>query len=162
MAPIYLYARQASANEVALWSRAWVKGGASLIAVDYIQNLRGDSENRTVQVTVAIQTIKALAVELNMPFVVLAQYNRAAESRAANARWQRRDEDEAAMPRVTDLADSSEIEKSADVVLFIQHTHVSNGVCDLIVAKHRNGGNLGMVTVKFDSVHAQFSGSEKK
>jgi len=83
--------------------------------------------------------LKLLAMELNIPIVVLAQLNRASDLRGGHSK-----------PRLSDLRDSGSIEQDADVVLFL-HSDYKAGVLenqsgqsteferDLIVAKYRNG-----------------------
>ena len=65
----------------------------------------------------------ALAKELNIPIVVLAQLNRNADGKE---------------PRLSDLRESGDIEQDADQIIFL-HKSDQPSMLDLIVAKNRFG-----------------------
>lgn len=81
----------------------------ALIVIDYLTLIRADpgARHRSKSEEVGSHTrgLKALAKELGIPVVVLAQLNRGVESRGD------------AKPKLTDLRDSGEIEQDADVVI---------------------------------------------
>ena len=80
------------------------------IFVDHLQLVRAGnrySGNRVHEITEISGGLKSLAKELGVPVVVLAQLNRAVESRD-NKR-----------PALADLRDSGSIEQDADVVMFV-------------------------------------------
>ena len=91
--------------------------------------------------------LKALAKELKVPVVVLAQLNRGPETRAGK---------EAGIPRMSDLRESGSIEQDADTVAFISRLSVVNihedpdthlptrGRGTILLAKNRQG-ELGHV-----------------
>ncbi len=85
--------------------------GLSLIVVDYLQLMRPSvgtrPENRVVEISQITMGLKALAKELNVPVLALAQLSRAVESR------------EDKRPQLADLRESGSIEQDADVVMFI-------------------------------------------
>lgn len=82
-----------------------------LIVVDYLTLIRPDKDarfgTRSQEVGAFSRGLKALAKELGIPIVVLAQLNRASDSRAVAE----------AKPRMSDLRDSGEIEQDADIVI---------------------------------------------
>lgn len=82
-----------------------------LIVVDYLTLIRPDKDSRfgtrSQEVGAFSRGLKALAKELNIPIVVLAQLNRAADARAVAE----------SKPRMSDLRDSGEIEQDADIVI---------------------------------------------
>lgn len=82
-----------------------------LIVIDYLTLIRSDKDarfgTRSQEIGGFTRGLKALAKELNIPIVVLAQLNRASDSRAVAE----------AKPRMSDLRDSGEIEQDADVVI---------------------------------------------
>lgn len=85
--------------------------GLNVVFVDYIQQLRITDTNhrmRHLELSEITSRLKALAMELEIAVVILAQLNRAAVV----------EED---IPRLHHLKDSGSIEQDADVVLFI-HT----------------------------------------
>ena len=106
-----------------------------LIIIDYLQLVRAgkDSDPRHLIVSIVSRELKALAKELKVPVVALAQLSRNAEGRP-NQR-----------PMLSDLRESGSIEQDADVVAFIYReeyyspTEENKGLADLIVAKQRNG-----------------------
>lgn len=112
-----------------------------LIAIDYIQLLRSTSrraqENRQIEIAEISAGIKALAKELSVPIIVLAQLNRNPEQRGGGR------------PRLSDLRESGSIEQDADVVgLLVREKYyaedeeareAAGAKAELIIAKQRNG-----------------------
>ena len=111
------------------------------IFIDYLQLLRSTSkraqENRQIEIAEISSGLKALAKELNIPVVVLAQLNRNPEGRKNNR------------PMLSDLRESGSIEQDADVVgLLVRSEYYAEddeqrqelaGQAELIIAKQRNG-----------------------
>ena len=86
--------------------------GLDLIVVDYLQLLTGGNamkrnDNRVQEVSIITQQLKALAKELNVPVLALAQLSRAVEQRDDKK------------PQLSDLRESGSIEQDADVVSFV-------------------------------------------
>lgn len=115
--------------------------GLGLIVIDYLQLLRSPSkrgqENRQIEIAEISAGIKALAKELSIPIIVLAQLNRKSEDRGDGK------------PRISDLRESGSIEQDADVVgLLVRSAYYAKdeeekaekgGEAELIIAKQRNG-----------------------
>jgi replicative DNA helicase len=115
-----------------------------LIVIDYLQLLRSPSrrgqENRQVEVAEISSGIKALAKELSVPIVVLAQLNRNPEARTGDSKGR---------PRLSDLRESGSIEQDADLVglLWREEYYADDdeekkeieGKAELVIAKQRNG-----------------------
>jgi replicative DNA helicase len=115
-----------------------------LVVIDYLQLLRSNSrraqENRQIEIQEISYGIKALAKELKIPVIVLAQLNRNPEQRTGAG---------AGRPRLSDLRESGTIEQDADVVgLLIREKYYAEddeakkeaaGKATLIIAKQRNG-----------------------
>ena len=120
-----------------------------LLIIDYLQLLRSSSrrsENRQQEIADISSRIKALAIELDVPVVVLSQLNREVESRQGK-------------PRLSDLRESGAIEQDADFVglLYIPQEaeeDVAVGkdshAVHLLVAKQRNGptGDIPLTFLK--------------
>ncbi|RRK01946.1 replicative DNA helicase [Opitutaceae bacterium TAV3] len=115
-----------------------------LIIIDYLQLLSPIDPKvpREQQVAEASRGMKALAKELDVPVIVLAQLNRAAEK-------------ENRTPRLSDLRESGSIEQDADVVLMLSRPkdadekfQVAGDKMELYVAKNRNG-EVGETTLTF-------------
>ncbi len=111
-----------------------------LVVIDYLQLMKAPrAENRQVAVAEVSRELKALARELSLPVVVLAQLNRQVEGRANNK------------PQMSDLRESGALEQDADVVLLLHREEYYNpkatdekgesvqGKAQIIVAKQRNG-----------------------
>ncbi len=84
--------------------------GIGLLIIDYIQLIAGSgkaSDNRVQEITQITMGLKALAKELNIPIIGLAQLSRQVENR------------EDKRPMLSDLRESGSIEQDADVVMFI-------------------------------------------
>lgn len=140
--------------------RCVTRDGVGLAVVDYLGLVRATGAyagHRTQEVGEVSRTFKALAGELRIPLVVLAQLNRGVESRqGANPG--------AARPGLADLRDSGEIEQDADVVCFLHRPEYYlrektppdlEGKAELIVAKQRNGPT-GVCVMEFDGPTTRF------
>lgn len=123
--------------------------GLSLVVVDYMSLAKGEGENRNNQIGDVSQGLKALAKELSVPVVALAQLNRGVESRA-NKR-----------PTLHDLRESGQIEQDADLVVFLYRDEVyhedtpDKGIAEVIISKHRNG-ETGRFPMVFRAETAQY------
>ena len=114
------------------------------IFIDYLQLLRSTTrraqDNRQLEIAEISSGLKALAKELNLPIVVLAQLNRNPESRTGDSKGR---------PRLSDLRESGSIEQDADLVgLLVREEYYADtdedkkaaeGKATLIIAKQRNG-----------------------
>lgn len=125
--------------------------GIELVVIDYLQLMRAErvssSDNRQVEVQRISGDIKAMAKQLNVPVLVLAQLNREAEKTASGK------------PRLSHLRESGAIEQDADIVAFLHRDRdpqkdrapeaQDKGLdAELIVEKNRNG-RTGVVDLLF-------------
>lgn len=131
-----------------------------LIIIDYLQlmNTSGMSySNREEEVSVITRSLKALAMELNIPIIAFSQLNRGKESREGI---------EGKRPQLSDLRESRTIEQDADMICFIHRPEYYkiyqdekendlHGMAEIIVAKNRNG-KTGNTLLKFSSQFARF------
>jgi replicative DNA helicase len=130
-----------------------------LIVIDYLQLLRSMSrraqDNRQLEISEISAGIKALAKELSLPIIVIAQLNRQPDTRAK----------EGGRPRLSDLRESGSIEQDADVVgLLVRPEYYETddeakqeraGEAELIIAKQRNGPT-GDVPLTFLKQYTRF------
>ncbi|MCF8240842.1 MAG: replicative DNA helicase [Melioribacteraceae bacterium] len=127
-----------------------------MIIIDYLQLMSSSfrMESREREISTISRSLKALAKELNIPVLALAQLNRAVE--------QRHDK----RPMLSDLRESGSIEQDADVVLFLYRPEVygitqlqdgdsTEGYAEVIIGKQRNGP-VGEVGLQFIKEYARF------
>lgn len=126
--------------------------GVDLVIVDYLQLMQGKGEtNRVQEISGISRGLKILAKELNVPFIVLSQLNRAIEKRSEGR------------PQLSDLRESGAIEQDADIVTFLHRKNPkvsavpAGGLTEieLIVAKNRNGP-IGTIILAFLNEYAKF------
>ena len=120
------------------------------IIVDYLQLMTTTKhyDSMVNQVTEISHSLKALAREINVPVLALAQLSRAVEQRGGE-------------PRLSDLRDSGSIEQDADVVMFIHREDKINkdsdrpNIAKILIEKHRNGAT-GFIELYFDGKTTSF------
>ncbi|RTL48876.1 MAG: replicative DNA helicase [Rhodocyclaceae bacterium] len=115
-------------------------GQLDLIVIDYLQLMRGTGDTRTQEIGSISRGLKALAKELMVPVIALAQLNRNVEGRTDKR------------PMMSDLRDSGELEQDADIVAMLHRESIYSDapewadIAELLVRKNRNGptGDLFM------------------
>lgn len=130
------------------------KNPLGVIIVDYLQIMDYDERNAVIELGKITKALKRLALELNIPIIVLSQLNRDLESRQ-NKR-----------PILSDLRSSGAIEQDSDIVMFIYRDDYYNPdskdsrIAEMIFAKHRNGPT-GTVKEFFEGEYSRFTSLEK-
>lgn len=130
-----------------------IDGGVKIVYIDTLQLLAYNEERMDLDTfgEVCIQ-LKKLAIELNIPIVLLSSLNRQPENREGL---------DGKIPQIGDLYGSSKIEELADIILMIYRPAYYQIYEDidgkdlrnttyLYVLKHKNGP-LGVVDMKFYS-----------
>jgi replicative DNA helicase len=145
-------------SKVIRQARDWkYKYGIKALYVDYLQKIEHSdkSQPRHIQVGEIARALKNLGRELDIPVIALAQVNRNCENRPDKR------------PHNSDLADAGEIEKEADVIMFMYRDEVYNedspdkGIAELIASKNRHGpiGTIRCVFVgkfmRFEQISAR-------
>ena len=122
-----------------------------VIVIDYLGLINPDPgsrhQNRNQELGAISRSLKALAKELGVPVVALAQLNRGIESRTD------------AKPRMSDLRDSGEIEQDADVIIMAHRDDDPGrgglGITDIEVVKCRHA-STGNAVLGFQGDLARF------
>lgn len=126
-------------------------GGLGLIVVDYLQLMAGEGrqrETRAVEVGSFANGLKALAGELKIPVIALAQINRAGRNSGKR-------------PDLADLRESGDIENAANVVAFLYREGYYDPNTDdpnkteLLVKKNRYGPQ-GVIYLQAKLEYSQF------
>jgi replicative DNA helicase len=129
------------------------KEGSKLIAIDYIQLMVTGSkaENRNLEIGEIGRALKLVALELQIPILLLSQISRAAEKRGGDQR-----------PQLADLKDSGTLEEHADTVITIYREELVKkdredvrGLADLEILKQRNGP-VGRIPLRFLGQYTKF------
>lgn len=128
-------------------------GNPGLVVVDYLQlmnlNEKALAGKKNLEVAEISKSLKSLAIEVDVPVIVISQLNRLVEQRADKR------------PIMSDLRDSGSIEQDADLILFLYREEVYNkdsakkGEAELIIAKHRNGPT-GTIKLRFKPENVKF------
>jgi replicative DNA helicase len=118
--------------------------GLRLLVVDYLQLVEPDDRRapRHEQVSAVSRRLKALAKELSVPVLALAQLNRQAE--------------ESDRPRLHHLRESGGLEQDADTVLLMHRPDDGAPVVEVDVAKNR-GGPTGGLKLIFERQFTRFT-----
>jgi len=124
-----------------------------MVVVDYLQlvtPVRDGKTNREQEIAQISRSLKALAKELDIPVIALAQLNRSVEQRSGDRR-----------PQLSDLRESGSIEQDADVVMFLSRPEMygkttfedgssTKDVVEIVIGKQRNGpiGDIRLLFLK--------------
>ena len=121
------------------------QGGLGAVVVDYLQLMapRGRSENREREVAEISRSLKALAKEIDVPVIALAQLNRESEKRQDKK------------PTLGDLRESGAIESDADVVVLLWPGK-EKPLVEAAIAKNRHGP-VGSFTLYFHRKQTRFT-----
>lgn len=135
--------------ECRTWRR---KGGLDLVVIDYLQLIQPYSarkeSTREREVAEITRALKQLAIEVEVPILLLAQLNRAVEARKDQT------------PILSDLRESGSIEQDADQVWFLTPWNAAQNDVDMVsvrlsVAKSRSSAT-GSVPLEYHRRHLRF------
>ncbi len=130
--------------------------GLDLIMIDYLQlmSMKQKMSSREQEVAEISKSLKAIAKELQLPVIALAQLNRGVEGRTEKK------------PMLSDLRESGSIEQDADVIMMLyrddyydKENPEKQGHAEVIVGKQRNGAT-GPVKMRFDAQYNRFRDAE--
>ena len=115
------------------------------IIIDYLQLIRADVRygNRASEVGAISKAIKALAMELNIPVILLSQLNRTSEIR------------ETKEPSMNELRESGDIEQDASIIILMWNLDDEQKRKGLKIDKNRQGA-VGKIVYHFDGREMKF------
>jgi replicative DNA helicase len=126
-------------------------GGIRMAMVDYVQLMECDKKcgNRNEELTIISRELKRMAMEFNMPFIVLSQLTKTVET-------QRR------RPTNGDLRESGALAQDADMIMMVhrqekydEQNQEHQGKAEIIITKSRNG-QTGTSLIGFDGSTFRF------
>lgn len=117
-----------------------------LIVIDYLQLIKSGKSyaNRASEVGEISKSIKALAMELHVPIILLSQLNRTSEQSQTKE------------PTMADLRESGDIEQDASNIILLWNVSEDHKHKGLKVDKCRQG-ELTKIGLSFDGEHMAFS-----
>ena len=118
-----------------------------VIVIDYMQLVKSDGSyrgNRYAEVGQISHSVKALAMELNIPIIALCQLNRAVEGR------------ESKEPSMSDLRESGDFEQDASTILLLWNTDADDRSKKCIKVEKQRQGKNGRVNLDFDGNRMKF------
>lgn len=128
-------------------------GDLGVVVIDYVQIMSGLRENRNnnraQEIADISRSLKALALELGVPIILLSQLNREVESRHDKR------------PNIADLRESGALEQDADIILLLYRDDYydseskEKGLAEINIAKNRSG-STGVVKLAFVSKYTRF------
>lgn len=136
------------------------KFGIKWIMIDYVQLMESGLKGhvmREQEISYISRSLKALAKELDIPIIELAQLSRDVEKRGKSMK-----------PVLSDLRESGSIEQDADIVMFPfrpsyykifedeNKRYLPETYAEISILKHRDG-TTGDIEVKFEKTFARYS-----
>ncbi len=117
-------------KQIRAYCRKAARNGLDLVIIDYLQLYKSGTKTHTreTEVSAVSRDIKQLAMESDVPVIVLCQMNRAVESRKDGA------------PTLSDLRESGAIEQDSDTVSFlVAGDNNDDNNIQMHLLKNRNG-----------------------
>lgn len=126
-------------------------GGIRMAMVDYVQLMECDKKcgNRNEELTIISRELKRMAMEFDMPFIVLSQLTKTVETQKRR-------------PTNGDLRESGALAQDADLIMMVhrqekydEQNQEYQGKAEIIITKSRNG-QTGTVLLGFDGATFRF------
>ena len=127
--------------------RAVRKHQIKLVIIDYLQKVKAAdrSEKRTYEVAEVSGKLKDIAIQTGVAVLCLAQLNRESEK------------DKGRQPKLTDLADSGQIERDGDLIMLLDRDRKEpSGEASIIISKQRDG-ECGIVKLWYEGKFCRFT-----
>lgn len=131
------------------------RDGLDIVFIDYLQLMRTTEKtgNREQEVSTISRKAKLMAIELNVPVVLMSQLNRSVELRGDKR------------PILSDLRESGSIEQDADIVMFAYRPVIYDEMApknegELLIRKHREG-ETGDLKFKHNETLTRFTDDDQ-
>lgn len=126
--------------------------GADCIIIDYLQLVRTDRHysNRASEVGEISKSIKALAMELKCPIIILSQLNRVSELR------------ETKEPTMAELRESGDIEQDASVIILLWNRDENDRTKKGLKVEKNRQGEQTKIHLEFGGASMSFRELEEK
>lgn len=126
--------------------------GYDIIIVDYLQLVKSDNTyrgNRYAEVGEISHAFKSLAMELNIPIIILSQLNRASEGRDTKE------------PTMAELRESGDIEQDASVIILLWNISADDESKKGCKIEKQRQGKKGKVVLNFNGDLMQFEETDE-
>lgn len=145
--------------------RMQTREGLALIAIDYIQLMRGDGRysSRYEEISAISRELKLMAMELDVPIISMCQLNRQSEKGMGRTK---------SAPSMAEARDSGALEQDANLFLTLYepeepdsqndewqlyHMCQANGLAWQVLTVEKNRqGRAGKINVGFDKAHMRY------
>ena len=126
--------------------------GYDIIIIDYLQLLKSDKEyrgNRYAEVGAISKSIKALAMELNIPIIALSQLNRVSEMKDTKE------------PTMAELREAGDIEQDASVIILLWNLSNEDKSKKGCKVEKQRQGQTGTVVLRFNGDLMKFEETDE-
>ena len=119
--------------------------GIKLVIIDYLQKIKGSGshEKKTYEIAEASGDLMSCAKQTRAAFLTLAQLNRDNENGDR-------------LPRLSDIADSGQIERDADTVALLHRSRSDPNIEPMLIIAKQRDGECGQVKLSFDGKFCRF------
>jgi len=132
-------------------------GGTKLVIIDYMTLIdavrktnNGRVEDKRHEIGYISKALKRVTKETGVALLVLAQLNREADKGDSKSKHPR-------VPRVSDLAESGQIERDADVIGLIYRDETIPSMVNLLIRKNRDGMSGYNIGLNFNLQYQEFT-----
>ena len=126
--------------------------GYDIIIIDYLQLLKSDKEyrgNRYAEVGAISKSIKALAMELNIPIIALSQLNRVSEMKDTKE------------PTMAELREAGDIEQDSSVIILLWNLSNEDKSKKGCKVEKQRQGQTGTVVLRFNGDLMKFEETDE-
>lgn len=123
-----------------------------LVIIDYLQLIKSDVAyrgNRYAEVGAISHAIKAIAIDLDIPVIVMTQLNRMSEGRDNKA------------PTMSEIRESGDIEQDASIIILLWNKSLEDKTRKGCKIEKNRHGETGKVELKFNGSRMRFENADE-